>query len=570
MKHTPHMRTIYQCVLVFLAIFTAVSTRAQTSTTNPALHGPTISHQGRTLIHPRTMATHTPLDQSRVLRPTTQINKITDLGYDIVYTFDNTTHQDMPLGRLVVGTITLGENIRYLNVLRGTRLPSAHWDTYIGQAWAYPLNAYSPVSAIMNDDYAIGVSLLYPIETYKHDALVRVGRAGGIFKGPKESRGWFIAFDLSDDKHTNQYTKLDRPAMLPPGESRSYTVAVRVIKRAGTWTNDPTGEQDWLETLLPYRQYFQSRFGPVEYTRNDRPVHALEAANVGAQSVRNPRGFFGDRSSRPDLAGFGTLARKLTKPNGFDRVMLWAPSGIYPSHLRINFPNMFTLGWKDLPLLHSTAHLFRQVPRSGKQLGFWWGRAAEYTDSWDAHTLTALDLSDTEHLADVAQKLTLAKDAGATLVGLDNFIHEHMPIWDQVRYLRAIRKIYPELKLIAEPMCCDIIHSVTPSFVAAYRSPKDGIAESDFHKIRAPNYLADFMLPGHESWAFFRYPEIVRASGAHITAARTQRDIARLADFGYVPTIVTSYQLTNPEASRAKKTWLTTVPKHLRQPEHAP
>ena len=42
-------------------------------------------------------------------------------------------------------------------------------------------------------------------------------------------------------------------------------------------------------------------------------------------------------------------------------------------------------------------------------------------------------------------------------------------------------------------------NQVTPSFTAAYRGRKNGKDEEDFHKLVAPNYLADFMLPGHES-----------------------------------------------------------------------
>lgn len=563
--YNPLMRRATGIVLALALLICAAKPGAQVSTSDGSLLGPSITHENTPIISPRSMSAHDPLSNTDTLKPTVTIEHTDDLGYNLIYTFTNDTNKPRPLGRLVVGAITLGERVRYLSVLRGTRLPETTWDSYTGQAWRYPLDAYSTATAIMNDDYAVGVSLLYPIETYKHDALVRVGRAGGAFKGPKESRGWYVAFDLSNKKNPNQHTVLSRPASLKPGETRTYTVAVRAMKRPGTWTEDPTGEQDWLETLVPYRDYFQSRFGPVEYTRDDRAVKAVEAANAGTVSASNPRGFFGDRTSRPDLAGFGTLVARLSERNGFDRVMLWAPSGIYPAKLKLNFPNMFTLGWNDMPMLRTSWKRFRDVPRTGKQLGLWWGRAAEFTDSWDAHTLESLDLSDPEHLAGVSLRLDMASQSGATHIGLDNFVHTHMPIWEQVRYLRAVRKIFPELTLIAEPMCCDIIHSVTPSFTAAYRGRKNGKDEEDFHKLVAPNYLADFMLPGHESWAFFRYAEIVRASGANITATRTQRDITRIASLGYVPVFHTQFPLAFPERSRAAKTWLTTVPKHLRQ-----
>ncbi len=535
----------------------------QLSTKNTALHGPTITHNDRTIIQPRSMAMHVPLDGARVLRPEITVNKQGELGYDIIYNFTNDTDSPKPLGRLVVGAITLNENVQYLSVQRGSQLKRTNWDKFIGQIWRYPLDAYSPVCAIMDDRHAVGVSLLYPIDEYKHDAGVRLNNPGGIFKGPADARGWFIAFDLSNTKSVNQHTRLIHEAILKPGESRKYTVAVRVMERTSRLTLDPTATQDWLETLVPYRDYFHERFGGVDYIRNPKPVRAKEAANVGAINSRNPRGFFGDRTSRPDVAGFGPLARILAKPDGYDRVMLWAPSGLYNANQKLNYPTQFTGGWNDLPLLRTTHRQFNKVKNAGKELGLWWGRSSEYADRWNPTSLEKIDLTNREHLRSIADQLELARSAGATAVGLDNFTHVQIPVWQQIRFLGAIKRIFPELRFIAEPMCCDIIHAEIPAFIAAYRAPKDASREIDFHKLRTPNYLADFLLPGHENWALFRYSEIQRVDRSRIDSAREQRDAEHLARLGFVPVMLSSYDLPNPARAIAAETWRTTVPEHV-------
>lgn len=554
-------------LLAFALVVLCPRALGQLSTKDTTLHGPTITHNNRAIIQPRSMAMHVPLDETRVLRPEISIIKQGDLSYDIVYTFTNDTNTAKPLGRLVVGAITLNENVQFLSVQRGSQLKRTSWDTFIGQIWRYPLDAYSPVCAIMDDRHAVGVSLLYPIDEYKHDAGVRLANPGGIFKGPADARGWFIAFDLSNAKGVNQHTRLIHEAMLEPGESRTYTVAVRVMERASRAGLNPTATQDWLETLVPYRDYFQERFGGVDYTRNPKPVRAKEAANVGAINSRNPRGFFGDKTSRPDVAGFGALARILATPDGFDRVMLWAPSGLYNNNQKLNYPTQFTGGWNDLPLLRTTYRQFNTVKNAGKELGLWWGRSSEYADRWNPNSLEKLDLTNREHLHSIAEQLELARKAGATAVGLDNFTHVQIPVWDQTRFLGAIKRIFPELKFVAEPMCCDIIHAQIPAFIAAYRAPKDARREIDFHKLRTPNYLADFLLPGHENWALFRYSEIRRVDRTRIDAAREQRDAEHLARLGYVPVMLSSYNLPNPSRAVAAETWRTTVPEHL---QHKP
>lgn len=557
---TRTFRSLALLATLLLLTTAAPHARAQLSTKDPSLLGPTLRAGERTIIEPRTMTMYLPLKEGSTLMPEIEINRQGELGYDIVYTFTNTTQRAEYLGRLVVGTITMRHDVHYLNVHRGSQLHATTADRYAQQAWRYPLDAYSPLCAIMDDEFAVGVSLLYPILEYKHDALVRLANPGGVFKGPKDARGWFIAFDLSNAKGTGQHTALMHQALLRPGETRTYTVAVRAQKRTNTENTGRVARQDWLDTLEPYRAYFREQHGGVQYERDPSPVRAVEAANNVMISDKNPRGFFGDNSRRPDLGGFGPLADLLARPDGYERVMLWAPSGLYNSNTRLNYPPAFTDGWDDLPLMRTTYRRLQAVEDAGKKLGLWWGRSTEYAEHWNPEKLESLDIENRDHLRSISRQLRLAEEAGASIIGLDNFTHAMLPVWDEVRLLRAMKTVFPDLKFVVEPMCCDIIHAATPGFISAFRAPKDGRERLDFHKLRTPHYLADYLIPGHETWALYRYSEVQRVDRSEMNANRVQADAEHLASLGFVPVMLTHHTLRNPRDARAEQTWTKTAP----------
>ncbi len=549
---------------VLCSLLVAFGSGAQLSTGDTKEHGPTVTIDGRAVIEPRTMAIAGTEGRPGSLKPQIRIQSLGEAGYDLVCTYTNNSTQTKPLARLTIGALALGPDIEYLRVHRGSTLVSANHKSYISQAWRYPSEAFSPVAVLMNDRVAVGVSLLYPVTEYKHDVLVGVNRAGGVFLGPAGAEGWTVTFDLSQSPHANEHTSLGYPADLNPGQSRTYTVAVRTLARTSQ-PKSPTDAQDWLETLLPYREYFQKRFGPVGYTRNPDAVLAREVANVGAISAQNPRGFLGDNTTRPDLNGFGPYINIIRNQTGFARVMLWAPSGLYARHRDLNYPPHFTLGWDEIPLLRTTSSRLNDLPNSGIQLGLWWGRSTQHAEQWDPDALEPIDLGNRAHLRTIIDQLALANRAGSTLIGMDNLSHWLIPAWDQRRLIRALRRIYPSMTFVAEPAVCDFLQADAPNFIEANHTPTQAKSNADFHRLTTPHYLADFLLPGHETWAFFKYSEVTRVRPGAITAPRVQEDAERLARLGFVPVLVTDQSLPNPSRARANETWLTTVPEHLQQ-----
>ena len=553
-----------KAILAVLAAVLPALARAQLSIPDASRRGPTIAIDGKNIIEPRTMAIAGATLKETAILPEIKTTRVGDMGYDLVCTYHNTKDIPQPLARLTIGALALGPEVQYLNVHRGSTLNQAKHSNYISQAWRYPSEAFSPVAVLMNKEVAVGVSLLYPVDEYKHDALIGVNKAGGVFRGPDGAEGWTVTFDLSQRPFSNASTSLAYPASLKPGERRTYTVAVRTMKRTKL-PRSVTDEQDWLETLLPYREHFQKHFGPVSYTRNPGAVLACEVANASAMRSDNPRGFLGDKSTRPDLNGFGPLMNYIRSKEGFHRVMLWAPSGLYNKHPEHNYPPRFTLGWEDVPLLRTTSPQLANLERTGTQLGLWWGRATQHSDAWDAEKAEPLDLENKDHLRDIARQLALAHRAGATLIGLDGLNHWLLPVWDQHRLIKAMRRVYPSITFVSEPISADFMQADAPAFILAYTAQKDARSNQDFHKLKTPHYLADFLLPGHETWAYFRYSEIQRVRPGNISPARVQSDASSLAKLGYVPVIVSTESLSDPERAKAAPTWETTVPRHLRQ-----
>lgn len=545
--------------MVLGLVFGGAAAGGQPYTTDPALLMRPMMDGDVAVIEPRGMALYDPMGTELV--PTITVTDRGPLSADIVYEFKNTTGRAATIGRLNVGILALGERINVYDHAGTSEWRDVRYDTFQGFAWLYPGHAYSPVMVAMNQTHVVGISLLYPVMEYRHDAGVRLHRVGGVFGGPPERRGWMVTFDFSNPPGANQYTRIVYPAVLGPGERRTYTVAVRAMKRPDL-SGSVTGEQKWLEVLRPYTEHFGSLYGGVTYERETEPVQAWELAGGYQASATNRRGF-GGGENRPDRVGFGPVARQIAASNGgYGAVMLWAPSGVFLENAHNNFPSRFTAGWLDQERLRTATDAtgLPAIARSGKELGLWWGRAAEHMDRWEDDVSEPLNPGNPGHMSLVRMQLDLARDAGATLIGLDAFTHGYMPAWEQVGYLEDLRRQYPEMRFITEPMTSDVVHRVSPTFERAFRSGEGMRREEDFHRMPVPHYLADSLLPGHEIWGYFRYSEIQRVPGQRVDADRVQRDAERVARNGYRVVMASAFPLSSPSRVRASATWETTVP----------
>jgi hypothetical protein len=536
---------------------------AQVYTTDPLLKARTMYDGNTPIIQSRGLALHDPIGHDDALVPAVNTLRHGSLSYDVTFTFTNSTNSSKPLGRICIGSLTLGEDVTIYDHDQLSTLKELNYDQFTGTGWTYPGTAYSPAMVLMTQTHVVGVSLLYPVMDYKHDALVRLAKLGGVFKGPPESRGWMVAFDLNNVSGTSSYSTIYNPAMLEPGRTQSYTLCIRAMKRPDPFPLKHE-RQDWIRVLEPYRDYYQSQQNAVVYQRRSEPVYGIEIAHAVTTNAQNPRGWTVP-ATRPDRLGFAPLVNyHIEHDLGFDNVMVWAPSGLFDENTHYNYPSRFTAGWLDSEKLRTATDQvgFAAIPRSGKQLGLWWGRAAQHMDKWNDDEAEPLDPDNSDHMATVYQQMDLAQQVGATMIGLDAFTHKYMPVWKQKSYIEDLRARYPGISFITEQMSSDVMHAVAPTVNRGYSANGTPREESEYHRLDHPHYLADYINPGHETWAIWRYAEILNADPSQtIDSARLQRDAERLASNGYVAVLQGSQLgLEDHSLARAHETWQFTQP----------
>jgi hypothetical protein len=401
---------------------------------------------------------------------------------------------------------------------------------YYGPGLLYPVHLYSPVFAISDPSGAVGISLMYPILDYKHNVELQfVSRGGGY---ATNGRAWEAYFRLKGD--------------LPAGQTRRYRVAVRA-------TPDPT---EWVRTLTPYRDFFRATYGDVRYTRDPRPVFGVSVADPHCLSDNSPDGFCGRAGRRPDQVGWAPTAQYLRSANdmGYARVMFWKPSGIFRLHQDLNFPFQFMTHMNDVPALRASLDSLRAVSTSGLQMGYWWGNSVRVMRGWDDGRFEFFDPANADHVDRALAEFDMAVGLRAQMIGLDAFVG--IPDWDAYSWLRTLQQRAPNVKLLLERegSAPDLFNLVAPTWV---NEPN----------LQTPRVLADFLVPGHESWfglQQFYWDHLAQLRGHALSTAERNAEIERVAQLGYVPVLFDNFPIRGRDF-RAAESWLTTIPSDLRE-----
>lgn len=449
-----------------------------------------------------------------------------DGGADIVITLINDTPTDQPLGKIGIGGIRFGNQIEIGDFRHDAKF--VEFDSRGGRFTTatrnYPEDLYSPIGVIRDGDYTLGMSLNYPILEYEHGITASFHVPGGQYI--QSGQCWNGEFNLL--------------GTMKPGETRQYTLSLRVVEN----------ERHFLNTLIPYRDYFQEMYGAVRYERDPRPVIGSFIGAVANLSSSNIYGYDGN-SRRPDISGWGPWANYLAgaPERGYQRVMLWCPSGMFREHADMNFPFQFMTGMANVPLVADTAYLLKErVSDQGINLGFWWGRSSQIMRTWDTDQTESLDPDNPDHVALAFAELDLAVQRGAKTIGLDAFVYT--PGWDGFRWIEMMKDRYPDLGFVVEPSGPDFQHVIAPTWV-------EGL-----HHITTPPILADFLVPGHETWCNTRMDLWQHFRGQVPNDAIKNGYWQQLADMGYV---VVSYEvytrMTQPW--EAKEGWLRNIPQEL-------
>lgn len=446
-------------------------------------------------------------------------------GFDVIVRVSNTTRRAQRLGSVVLDGFRLGQALTVRD-FRGAGAEISLSDeraSSLRQGVSYPSEWYSPVFVAHDEVYTLGVSLQYPVLEYKHEArlgLVPVGSVQRLFVELNPSQGG-VGYSKEGE--------------LKPGETRQYVLSLRVQPRA---------EARWTDTLSPYREYFSNLYGGVRYDRDARPVHAAVMATPSHQQPGNPHGFlFSDL--RPDVHGFGPWQKELRARAelGWDRIMLWRPSGLpYKGSRTItnNGCGVFDFA-SSLAGNAQLSTAFTELPRfnsSARDLGVWWGDPLKAEGSRRGPRLNPEAVRDRE---DALREATLASDMGARMIGLNDF--NKLPAWKAYDWLTELRQNSPGVTYITSPTCGDLLHTLAPAMLVANAHP-----DSPSMGVDTRFFLADFLLPGHETWGLIR---VDRLGSPHDDGIRDE--IFRIVESGLVPVVVPPLQIDRRIV--AEETW---------------
>lgn len=448
-------------------------------------------------------------------------------GADLVFNYANETADAQPLGSIVIAGIRLPGNSKVWNFGQDTRTATLPGFNYYGQL-RYPQDHYSPLMVLGDDRHTLGISVLYPIVDYNHNVLFMLqGVQQATFGQPSQT--WTLTCRFE--------------GVIPAGASRTYIIAIRTT----------TADKSFLYTLTPYRDYFRTLYGPVDYTRDPRPVSGQVASSGAVVTPSNPRGYQ-NLAARPDVVGWRPTVNTLVnlRSVGFKRTMLWTASGCQDSSIGgVNFPYRFMTGLNDLPAIATTSlSEFARVRSAGMELGFWWGNNSTLMRGWnETQVLEGFDPHNPEHVALAYAEIDMAVAAGASMIGLDAY-KQASPA-NMYTWMNMMRERAPNVKFVTENAISDYVHNLAPTFHEA-------------HGIANPHILADFLNPGHETWAAIQTTPESRAANRYPTNPELLREMNRVAALGFVPLV---YAAPNVRSSLlAAESWNRTVPRDLRMP----
>lgn len=457
-------------------------------------------------------------------------------GADLIVKLTNTSSDPQPAGSLSTGAYNLGTDIEHLDPRGVARMVAINGAASGSPSFgsSYPDDCYAPVMVLKNAKMAIGISLLYPAMQYKHDIATSIRGTTDASAGAA-GPGWIHTFSLSNgDQAAPKH--LHHPALIPPGESRTYVISIRI-------TREPA---DWITTLTPYRDYFRELYGGVQYMRRTAPVRGFMASSPDEASEQNPLGYRPDL--RPDLNGWGSTVDLLTGSD-WKHQMIWGLSGISRAHSQPNYPYLAASPLRSNPALATIfdpAAGLAKAAQGGREVGVWWGHSLEICAQWGSATSTTFNPEVVEHRDAQLREVQALYDTGARCIALGDFSHRLTPVWTTIPWMRDMQGRFPGLTFVTAPAMCDLLHVASPSWA---QNPEGALPSG-------ANVLADFLVPGHETWVTMNGPLNKRPAPP---LAALESDIRRLASWGNVPVVFTDANC--PKNVSIARSWELSLPK---------
>ncbi len=505
-----------------------------------------------------------------VLTPTIEGNWRPD-GIDLRVVYQNTGAEPMSPAAIEIPFFDRTGDRWYRDMTRGGQLkPTVDGavGSFNGPMRGYPGQYYAPVFVAENhtSGHVIGLSVQFPVLDYQQSIQFRAKDTGG-------SGGMLLTIHTNPDNvNAGAFNPYNPDWDIQPGETKTYEIAIRV--RQVDFANDHPGS--WMHTLVPYRNYFRCMYGGVRYQRNPEQVAAYALSMQTHLSDDNPYGFIHDDAGetyRPDFYGYTRWRQDWDAGAalGWDRIMVWTPTGQYQHSLWNNYPPQFTSEWPAilagvLPGFDNTlAPLATYAQDTGGILGLWWGRSSQIADMWDDPLLETFDNTNPAHWAFRDNEMAGAISVNARDIGLDAFGTQGQ--WNGYRTLLRDQMQYPSVRFITEAIHPDFVHTLAPTFAVMTIDP--GGKDGELYKYPQGIPIIDFLLPGHETWGQIQARWIKVFCGIPnnqtLTAEQARPFIEQVAAFGFVP--VFGGNLPAEDAVHtydAAASWLDTVPPELR------
>ncbi|MFM9958677.1 MAG: hypothetical protein ACKVZJ_11420 [Phycisphaerales bacterium] len=499
-------------------------------------------------------------------------------GYDLVVNYLNTDVVNRSLGMLKVPGIRFGEDVQVRDFRFGGAPYTAHADfapppdqppwacfapqSYVCCGYEWPGDYYSPVAVISNGVYTIGASIQYPLLEYKH--AVRIKYESFCWQHTTGGRNWELSFQLNI---AGTYGRYNPEGDLKPGEKRTYIISVRIMK------GDSATNNEWLRTLVPYREDYRCRYGGVRYQRDARPVTGSIVA-IGEQLNFNHYGWTYGATRRPDTFGWGPWSSVWNGLYGvgWERQMVWAAAGLYQVNRHNNYPFQFTSNWYNIPAQSGSTAILDTLPvlagmsqNRTREFGLWWGHAADWSPTWDEPALLPIVPYDNDptDLEAAFTEIDGALDVNTTMIGLDALAQ--MPHWDSYWWVQDMQAHCAQRgkaqRLITEGRHSDLLHTLAPTYDVALNDALNGPLYR--HPIGVA--LMDFLNPGHEIWGQMDQHRIQSVWGRPPTNDEMQDVMQGVAGRGIVPLNFMGVTITRPWSNfKAAPTWTTSVPADLR------
>jgi hypothetical protein len=473
-------------------------------------------------------------DHASRIRPTAQVQAVPG-GLRVVLAYRNGTGSVAELSSASLPTFRLGNSIRIQDTrdVGGTVPLTPETPTWRG---TYPEILYAPACILRNDSVAVGVSIEYPVMEYRHDIRLRCT--------PVTGGAWSVELGMENSTAHCGYSYLRNCPTLQPGEQREYVVNIQV-----------SGADDWIQTLQPYRAFFQAKYGAAAYVRDPRPVAGVALSQLESLSPSNPNGWV-PGIGLPERDGFGGASSLVESRfrDCSDRVMIWAPTG-YSTNPKANYPFQFATRWASYPRLApdidtgATVNLRALALTNGRTMGLWWGHAANPSYAWGEDPVRSLRSSDRAMRDAWFRELDAAVATGASEIGLDAFAHEISPVWELAAYLRDAKARYPQLRFCIERRAADILHVLAPTWIDGYKSSP--LFNLPTVVVSEPFVIADYLIPGQETWVGMQFnlskDPLLWGTGASLDAQ--QAAVANIANLGYVPVTWVPMWLKQPTGS---------------------